>query len=406
MYFCAVLLKTVFCMKNTIFRLYFIDVIRAFAICMMLQGHFVDGLLANTYRDLENVFFSTWLFFRGLTAPIFFTTSGFIFMYLLAKEKTIDKTGWKHPRVIKGIKRGFTLIFTAYLLRLHIWSLFVGKIYPNTFMVDVLHCMGFSLLFLIAIYLFSYQRKKYVMPCILIGFTLISFLFSPVYLTQKYDFLPTILANYFTQSNGSVFTLFPWFGYASFGAFMGVLFSVFKENKHIYGYAITLAIIFGLIFSFGSTPFFEWIYNATNSQLALLVSHDTIFNRMGNVLLIFAFFMIFRDVFMWQTVRTVGQNTLSIYIIHYIILYGSFIGVGLWEFFHHSLPPYIIVPGALLFILLTIWLSFRYNKWKPFIMEKYDFVVSEIKSFIINLYQWVISFINKLKNRILRFIHN
>ena len=125
-------------MKNPTFRLYFIDVMRAFAICMMLQGHFVDGLLANEYRTLESVPYSVWLFFRGLTAPVFFTVSGFIFMYLLAKEKTAGKVGWNHVRVIKGIRRGFTLILTAYLLRLHIWSLFVGKIFPNTYMIDVL----------------------------------------------------------------------------------------------------------------------------------------------------------------------------------------------------------------------------------------------------------------------------
>ena len=38
------------------FRLDFIDVIRAFAICMMLQGHFVGGLLADRYRDDNNFY--------------------------------------------------------------------------------------------------------------------------------------------------------------------------------------------------------------------------------------------------------------------------------------------------------------------------------------------------------------
>ena len=67
------------------------------------------------------------------------------------------------------------------------------------------------------------------MPLILIAFTLFSFLFAPVYLAQSYDFLPVAFANYFTQANGSVFTIFPWFGYASFGAFVDVLFSIFQE---------------------------------------------------------------------------------------------------------------------------------------------------------------------------------
>lgn len=391
-------------MKNPIFRLYFIDVMRAFAICMMLQGHFVDGLLANEYRTSEYPIYSIWLFFRGLTAPIFFTVSGFIFMYLLAKEKNAGKTGWNHLRVIKGIRRGITLIITAYLLRIHFWSLFKGKIYPNSYMIDVLHCIGLSLLLLIAIYLFSYKKKPYVMPLILIGFALLSFLLLPIYSVQNYDFLPVFLANYFTQANGSVFTIFPWFGYAAFGAFIGVLFSIFKDNKHVYSYAITFSIILGLILSFGSQPFFYWLYNITNSQLAFLISENTIFNRLGNVLLVFSVFMLLRDVIMSSTIRTIGQNTLSIYIIHYIILYGSFTGFGLYQYFHHSLNPYVVAVGALLFILVNIWLSFKYNQWKPFAVDKYRIIKDECKSFLVEGYYLTLSFLNKLKNKILDFI--
>ena len=68
-------------------RLYFIDAIRAFAILMMLQGHFIDTLLAIEYRDPDNIAYSTWLYFRGITAPVFFTISGLIFTYLLIKAK-------------------------------------------------------------------------------------------------------------------------------------------------------------------------------------------------------------------------------------------------------------------------------------------------------------------------------
>ena len=68
-------------------RLYFIDIIRAFAILMMLQGHFIDTLLSESYRNLNSNTFSIWLYFRGITAPTFFTISGLIFTYLLIKAK-------------------------------------------------------------------------------------------------------------------------------------------------------------------------------------------------------------------------------------------------------------------------------------------------------------------------------
>ena len=52
-------------------RLYFIDAVRAFAILMMLQGHFIDTLLAIEYRDSNTLAFNTWQYFRGITAPVF-----------------------------------------------------------------------------------------------------------------------------------------------------------------------------------------------------------------------------------------------------------------------------------------------------------------------------------------------
>ncbi|MGB5691483.1 MAG: heparan-alpha-glucosaminide N-acetyltransferase domain-containing protein, partial [Flavobacteriaceae bacterium] len=60
-------------------RLFFIDAMRAWAILMMLQGHFVDGLLEESFRDPDSSVYSIWKYFRGITAPVFFTVSGFIF---------------------------------------------------------------------------------------------------------------------------------------------------------------------------------------------------------------------------------------------------------------------------------------------------------------------------------------
>ena len=83
-------------------------------------------------------------------------------------------------------------------------------------MVDVLHCIGLSLLFLISIYLFSYKNNKRLIPITLFCITIILFAFEPIYNQLNYKYLPITIANYFTKANGSVFTIFPWFGYASF----------------------------------------------------------------------------------------------------------------------------------------------------------------------------------------------
>ena len=144
--------------------------------------------------------------------------------------------GWNHVRVQKGVRRGINLIIIAYLLRANILNLFTpGYTDMNVRCVDVLHCIGLSLLFLIAFYLLTYKRKSRLrMSLIMLGTTFVAFFFEPIYNHLNYQYLPIFIANYFTKVNGSVFTIFPWFGYASLGGFLGFLFYKNRENPNLY----------------------------------------------------------------------------------------------------------------------------------------------------------------------------
>merc|ERR1712146_369384 len=155
-------------------RLFFIDAMRAWAILMMLQGHFIDGLLDPVFRDPNNPVYAVWLYFRGITAPVFFTVSGFIFTYLLIRA---PQKGMENPRVAKGIRRGLQLLVIGYLLRLNLGGLLKGEIYNSFYLVDVLHCIGLSILGLIGLYLLTAKKKKYVFPLVLVTTTLLLFLF-------------------------------------------------------------------------------------------------------------------------------------------------------------------------------------------------------------------------------------
>ncbi|MGB5820537.1 MAG: heparan-alpha-glucosaminide N-acetyltransferase domain-containing protein, partial [Saonia sp.] len=218
-------------MKAKTNRLYFIDAMRAWAILMMLQGHFVDGLLDNAFRDGGNLSYSVWQYFRGITAPVFFTVSGFIFTFLLIK---VPQTGFDNPRVKKGIKRGLQLLFIGYLLRSNLFGLLSGEVYPSFYLVDVLHCIGLSILGIIGIYLLTHHKRKFVFPLTLVIITCLLFVFEPYYKGLAYTYLPQGIANYFTKANGSVFTIFPWFGYAAFGGFLSILFSSYKNFRYLY----------------------------------------------------------------------------------------------------------------------------------------------------------------------------
>ena len=146
-------------------RLYFIDAVRAFAILMMLQGHFIDTLLDVSYRDQTNTLFRCWEYFRGITAPTFFTISGLIFSYLLIKAK---QNGDVKKRMRKGLFRGLMLIGIGYLLRVPLFEWLIGEFNNYFLIIDVLQCIGLALIGIVIVYkltlkktlLFSIYIKK------------------------------------------------------------------------------------------------------------------------------------------------------------------------------------------------------------------------------------------------------
>ena len=365
-------------------RLFFLDAMRAWAILMMLQGHFIDGLLDPVFRDPGNPVFRIWQYFRGITAPVFFTVSGFIFTYLLIR---VPQRRWDNPRVSKGIKRGLQLVLIGYLLRLNLFGfLFSGALYPSFYMVDVLHCIGLSILAVIGLYLLTSKGKKYLFPLVLLGTTLILFLLEPLYKLGTYSFLPDLLANYFTKANGSVFTIFPWLGYAAMGAFLSVVFTRFKEHRFLYSVSFALSLIVGSLLVHGSSPAFAQMYQWSGLELFRMIeANNYLFIRLGNVLIVFAVFIALRRLMVHKTILALGSSTLSIYVIHYIILYGSLTGLGLYRFFSASLSPAIAVPGAILFMLLCSYLALRYNAIRPVILSQIALVQGSAKNLLIEL---------------------
>ena len=349
-------------MEKKTARLYFIDAMRAWAILMMLQGHFIDGLLDNAFRDNSDVYYSIWKYFRGMTAPVFFTVSGFIFTYLLIR---VPKTGFENPRVKKGIRRGLELLAIGYLLRINLLGILYGEIYSSFYLVDVLHCIGLSILGIIAIYLLTYSSKKFLFPTVLVAITMLLFIFEPAYQKWTYPFLPDAIANYFVKSNGSVFTIFPWFGYASFGAFIAVLFTRYKAYKNFYPIAITMSTVIGAVLIFYSSDFFLEVSRATGIRLfADIFFNNYLFIRLGDVFIAFAVFMLGRQWLTNSTLLKIGQSTLSIYIIHFVFLYGSFTGLGLYQYFHHSLSPALVIASALAFMIVCSFTALLYERHK------------------------------------------
>ena len=332
-------------------RLQFIDAIRAYAILMMLQGHFVDTMLAYRYRDLENALYASWFFMRGMTAPIFFTVTGLVFTFLLLRDGRPIK---ENERIRKGIRRGFFLIFMGYLLKVNFPAFLVGWFYKSYPALDVLHNIGFALLALIGLYCL-HLISKISLPLLYFGGGIFIFLINPTWLAYEWDFLPIVLRNYFDADNGSIFLPVPWLGFTLLGAGIGWhLFHKTYLYRTWYWPAILLTT--GLTIHFFSTKGLYLLNQWTGWENFLQLAYDNVlFWRFGHVLIIISIFIFLEKIITFPPLMLkIGSETLTIYATHYVVLYGTWLGIGIKTFGQFTWHPVPVIIGAILFVIAAI----------------------------------------------------
>lgn len=348
-------------------RIIFIDLMRAFAVLMMVQGHTVDALLSNDFRNMSSPFFSVWLFMRGMTAPIFMFTAGTVFTYLFRLANEPFAT---NPRVKKGIKRFFLLVGLGYLLRYPTPSLIDFTYVTETswsifFAVDVLQLIGFGILFLVVC---AYIAEKSKLTDYIV-FAIISASFFFLYPLSSainwVNFLPTPIAGYFYKGTGSIFPLFPWAGYVVCGGLLGSYLArnplVFKTIRFSKLLAFTGAIL--IVFFF----VINWI------EKVFYGDPDMYYSKLGIICLRIGFVLILNAIVSFISIKIssiprliilIGRNTLLIYVVHLVILYGSAWNPGLVQAFGKSFNVLITICGVLIMFTLMVSMVVVVNKLK------------------------------------------
>ncbi|WP_052184135.1 heparan-alpha-glucosaminide N-acetyltransferase domain-containing protein [Psychroserpens sp. Hel_I_66] len=347
-------------------RLFFIDAVRAFAILMMLQGHFIDTLLDPIYRDDSNLVYQIWSYFRGITAPTFFTVSGLVFLYLLLKAK--DK-GNDSQRIKKGLYRGLLLLGIGYALRIDVLGWLTGHFSNYIFVIDVLQCIGLSLIILIGCYVLL-RKHVWLLSSLLLAFGCICFLTEPLYRSLDLSHIPVVFANYMTKANGSIFTILPWFGYTAFGGFLATVFFSHVHRNRFRLVTVLSFFIFGSILIEYSSLILMKIHLWTHIEIfKSSANYNYLFTRFGNVLVLLGVFYAAERFLKGSLIGKIGQKTLSIYVIHFIIIFGSFTGFGLNRFYLKSLNPSEAIIGAIIFMVVVCFISFYYVKTNAFIYK-------------------------------------
>ena len=379
-------------------RLKFIDMSRSLAILLMLEGHFTGAALANEYRKDDYLLYKIWHNIHGLTSPLFFTVTGVIFVYLLSVNNTLSY--FHNSRVKKGFKRVLELLFWGYFIQLSLWSIIQSFYYGSKFHLEwfyafhVLQSIGVGIFFLLVIYgIFKWINKGalhwYYLVSGLLLFVGYSSMKNYIQLDEqaiaeglqkgpKYfpHNAPAIIQNMF-YGKFSDFSFLRYSGYTILGGMLGSIIRTY-ENKTKEWWFGTTFLVAGIIISIFIQPIFRNIDNFTEwigiTEKGFYELNATAFIRYGQVVSVLGIFMLidkYVDV-KAKLYLKLGQNTLPIYVVHVIILYGGIFGIGLKPIvFDENLGPWIAAGisaiAILFFTLMVYYIEILEDKYETFI---------------------------------------
>jgi uncharacterized membrane protein len=188
-------------------RIQAFDWLRGIAVLVMIQTHALS-LLRPELRSGPLWMRLQWI--DGLVAPAFIFSAGFSLALVQVRGAS---GGARWPRLRKTLRRLGEVLLVATLVN---WMWFPLLSQPRwIFRVDILHCIGLSLLIALPI-LAALAHRPLVLRWVALGLAAVAFGASP--LAERVHGPLAALAN---GSTGSVFPLLPWAGYVYLGASAG-----------------------------------------------------------------------------------------------------------------------------------------------------------------------------------------
>lgn len=369
-------------------RLKFIDMARSIAILLMLEGHFIE----HTFSDFKpmvdtvrtngtsgNLIFDWWYFMKGFTAPMFFTVTGLVFVYLLARNKDAGYT--RNPRVRKGFKRVLELLFWGYMLQIsfrNIGAYFRGYIGDWVYAFHVLQSIGIGIAALLLIYGLYLLFSKIPLFIYYFIFATLIFSFYPYFKTLgDGEYLPhgapQIIQNIF-RGPSSVFPIIPWMAFTLYGGMVGAILIQYQKYVKKNWFPATF-ILLGIAFNaYGRTIFgsVDKVLSCVSIEGVDFIENAWLYGRLGQIFIALGILMLIEKYFdpKAELFLKIGQNTLPIYVIHVVILYGGIFGYGLNHVMYHTLSGWQSVLGAAIFIGAFV-VFIKYFEWFDEIWTKF-----------------------------------
>src|SRR5437016_4852172 len=193
-------------------RLEYLDWVRGLAGIIMLNGHVWHSYLKPELKT--NGIYTFTQFIGGMPPAIFLFLTGVTFTFLMDSRSRKGLSQAK--RVMAALYRARYLFLLAFAVRVQLFLFGLPAAWQGLFKVDVLNCMGFSMVMISPMALFS--TKERIRLCAVLGLA-IAFL-SPVVSQMDWSGVPWMIRAYIVP-DGNFFGIFPWGAFLVFGVSAG-----------------------------------------------------------------------------------------------------------------------------------------------------------------------------------------
>lgn len=343
-------------------RVVFVDVARALAVLFMIFGHSLNVLLDPAYQ--QNIAFDALLFLRGLTSCTFLLLSGFAFT--VASTHYWDAHLHLSRRMFARLRRFAFFVALGYLMRFPARRLehfrFVSADGWQTFLtVDILQCIGVTLIGLQLLVLVTRTQRRFAVASAALAAAVV--LLTPLaWATNWRAHLPLGVAAYLSPATGSLFPLMPWAAFPLLGAALGYVYVTawvhdpmqFSRRVLLPGGLVMAAsgVVFALVpfEPFGHTDF--WF---TSPNLFLV--------RAGLVLIVLD---IVSFLTRWahhlpRVIAALAHESLLVYFIHILVLYGSAWTLGLRHVLAAPVGPGLALVWVAIMLVSTSLVGWGWN---------------------------------------------
>ncbi len=330
------------------FRYNFIDILKTYAVFMMIIGHTLDAVAAAAVKaDPAYHFF---VMIRGLTSASFFIASGCGLYFAFQSKK--DRPWY----VLLGQRVGriLPILLAGYFLHLPYLSatrlLFHSQAldWRQLMQCDTLQNICYSIIILQVLLVIAQRRNRVFFTAFAAMVLVLAF--TPMVHARESG--PMILVQLFTHTYGSLFPLFPFAAYIFGGCVLAAGLSYLRERGGLSLVRRCLGplglIMFGLSFFIHFPVVQQFTFRV--GLITVLIAGLTYAEGLTGGLM--------------KVIQAIGKESLVVYLIHLMIVYGSVVNPGFRQWFGGRLlaGPAVAVALGLATVMLAMGWSWNNAK--------------------------------------------